>query len=224
MTNKTQQILKELQKYTNEVVLFSSAIGKDSIVLLDLLIKNGFKVNPILMYVCKDLTFVNNYVRWAETKYNVKFTIVPAYFLNSWYKTGYLGLEIQDIPNQTLSQLNKKVCEQLDINWTIFGFKKMDGLNRRIMLNELPLSAFFYKNYKCYPLADWTNKECLAYIKQNKLITPVVYNTKKPSSDIELTDKLFLFWLEKYYPQDLNKIFNTFPETEALFELYKNEN
>ena len=219
----TKEILSFLKKQTDTILLFHSGIGKDSIVLLDLLIKYGFKVQPVFMYVIEILQLTEKYILWAENKYKVKFIRTPAYYMNNYHKIGYLGLEQKQIANKSLTQLNNEIRQQTGIEWTVYGFKKVDGLNRRILLNELYLHGINEKTKKIYPLTNWKNSECLAYIKLNKLIPPLAYNPRKPSSDIELTDKSFLFYMEKNYPSDLKKIFNTFPETQALLNLYKNE-
>ena len=62
MTGKTNEILKNLKQLADSVILFHSATGKDSIVLLDLLIKRGFKVQPVFMYMVKGLSFIENYI------------------------------------------------------------------------------------------------------------------------------------------------------------------
>jgi 3'-phosphoadenosine 5'-phosphosulfate sulfotransferase (PAPS reductase)/FAD synthetase len=220
MTGRTNEILKNLKRFTESVILFHSATGKDSIVLLDLLIKKGFKVQPVFMYMVKGLSFIENYIKYAEKKYSVKFIQVPHYALSAYIKNGTFG--IKKDPKQkifTLSEINKSVCEQCQIDWTVTGFKKFDSMERRIMLNELK-DSIQYKTYKCYPLADWTNKECLSYIEINRLIKPILMGkTNQRSTDMPLNDDNFLIDLNKRYPQDMKKIITIFPEVEALLYL-----
>lgn len=224
MIKNTLQIINILKQNTDKVILFHSATGKDSIVLIDLLYKNNFEIQPVFMYRVKGLEFIEKYISYFEKKYNVKFIQVPHYSVSSYIKYGMYGIKKNEKqPLIKLMDINKSICEQTKIDWSVLGFKKADGMNRRIMLNELELSAFQFKTKKVYPLADWTNKDCLAYITKNKTVNPLIVNKNKPSQDIEFEDKYFLFWLEKNYPNDLRKIFETYPEVEAILYSFKNE-
>jgi sulfate adenylyltransferase subunit 2 len=222
MIGNTHSIIAELVKYTGSVILFHSICGKDSIVLLDLLVKNNIKVKPIFMYMIKDLEQTNIYLQHTEIKYNVKFELVPHPVLMNYIRQGYMGIKKDKKQRRyTVAQLTKLVCEKHNIEWSVFGFKKMDSLNRRIMLNELPQSIY-YNTKKCYPLADWTNKEVMAYINRNKLLKPVKIDNR-PSYDIVMDDPIYLSWCKKNYPNDFKKIITVFPESEALLLAYENK-
>lgn len=68
-----------------------------------------------------------------------------------------------------------------------------------------------------YPLASWTQKEVLAYMKQKRLPQPVRYSSKA-GGGVGFSKETFT-WLEKHYPQDLKKIYAVFPMSERiLFE------
>ena len=103
------------------------------------------------------------------------------------------------------------------IYYTFLGMKKADGMNRRLMLKG-------YANYEneglCYPLADWTQKDILAYMKQKGLPEPVRYS-KKASGGVGFNLDCFL-WLRENYPQDLKKIIQAFPMSERILFEYDN--
>jgi sulfate adenylyltransferase subunit 2 len=89
------------------------------------------------------------------------------------------------------------------------------------MLNSYPDSMTSEAGQKLYPLADWNNKQVIAYIKKNRLIEPLKYgntgNTRSQGNDVN--DISFLLWCRKNYPGDLKKIIEEFPDTERkLFE------
>jgi len=217
MIRNTNEILKKLRSITDKVILFHSATGKDSIVLMDLLYKNDFKIIPVYMYVVKELEYIQRYIKWSEKKYNVTFIQSPHYCLSQYIKHGSFGIKKDALQRiYTIKTINDKIIEQTGIDWTVLGFKKSDGLNRRIMLNELPENnAFHFKTNKCYPLSDWLNKECIAYIKSNNLINPVVVSNS-PSQDVKVYDKNYIQWLAKTYPNDLKQVIKVMPEVEAI--------
>ena len=81
------EIINNLRKETKEVILFHSATGKDSIMLLDLLSKKFDIVHCIFMYLVKDLDYENRYIAWAQKRYsNIEFHQTPHYALYSFIK------------------------------------------------------------------------------------------------------------------------------------------
>ena len=82
----------------------------------------------------------------------------------------------------------------------------------------------YENNFLVYPLADFTQKEVLSYMKQHNIPEPVRYSLKASSGVGFNLD--CLLWMEKNYPQDLEKIYKTFPLCErVLWEYhYQQEN
>lgn len=216
------QIIEQLRSETDEVVLFHSATGKDSIMLLDLLSKRFKSVQCVFMYIVKGLEYENRYIQWAENRYpNCQFIQTPHYAVYSFIKNGYLG--IKKDPSQTLmkiSGIDKNIREKFGLNHSVYGFKKVDGITRRVFLNTV-LEGIHPKTKKCYPLMDLTNKDVLNYISDNQLIEPFNYGTLKPSSGCDISTPEFLAYIKERYPSDLQKIFAQYPHTEI--NLFKHE-
>lgn len=214
-------IINTLKQRTNKVILFHSGTGKDSIALCDILSKQFEKVVCIFMYLVPELDFENKYITWAERKYsNITFYKTPHFVLNSFIKRGYLGIKIKkSINNMTISKIDKMARLKFNIDFSVYGMKKNDGFTRRIQLNA-------YKNGICeatnkaYPLLDMKNSEVLNYISDNDLIHPFNYGGIKPSSGCDISNPEFLTYMRRYYPEDLKKIYNTFPMCEALLFKY----
>lgn len=95
--------------------------------------------------------------------------------------------------------------------------KKADGMNRRLMLKGYEENGYENKGL-CYPLADWTQKVILSYMKQHNLPEPVRYSLKA-SSGVGFNLDCML-WLEKNYPQDLERIYKVFPMAERILWEY----
>ncbi len=222
----THNSIHALSKKTDRVILFHSAAGKDSIALLNLLSPHFKTIQCVYMYVVPNLEHINRYIHYAEKRYpNAKFIQTPHYAYYNLKKHGAFGATEANFSQWNLSKINDKVREQTGIEWSVFGFKKNDSLNRRLMLNTYPDSITNEKSKKVYPLADWSNKQVLAYIKKNRLIEPIHYgnigNTQSQGTDV--TNISFLQWCKKNYPSDLQKVFAEFPDAERILFEYEYE-
>ena len=98
--------------------------------------------------------------------------------------------------------------------------KKADGMNRNLMLKGYEANGY-ENNGVCYPLADFSQKDILAYMKQHNLTKPVRYSLKA-SSGVGFNLDCML-WMEKNYPQDLQRIYKTFPMAERVLWEYHNK-
>lgn len=123
--NNTHLIISEVRKQTDEVILFHSLTGKDSIVLLELLSSRFTKVLCCFMYVVNDLEITTKYKKFIEAKYsNVELISVPSYEVYSIIKNGAYG--VQKDPKQklyTLADITSIVKKKHGIEWAIFGTK-----------------------------------------------------------------------------------------------------
>lgn len=216
------EIINNLKKETEEVILFHSGTGKDSIMLADLCSRNFKKVYCVFMYLVKGLGYENRYIHWAEQKYpNIKFIQTPHYALYSFIKHGYLGIKKDESFNKmAIKYIDAKIRKKLNVNWSVYGFKKNDGITRRLMLNDCP-DGINHRSNKCYPLMDMKNSDVLRYISDNNLIEPFNYGTSKPSSGCDISTPEFLAYVKKKYPNDLKKIFAQFPLAEAVLFKYE---
>lgn len=225
--SETLNSIKTLSNKTDRVVLFHSAAGKDSIALLNMMSPFFKEIVCVFMYMVKDLEHINRYIHWAEKKYpNCRFIQTPHYAYYNLKKHAVHGTERIDYSGWNLSKIYEKIKEQTGIEYSVYGFKKNDSMNRRLMLKG-------YENFtnpegtKIYPLSDWSNKEVIQYIRKNRLIEPIHYgntgNTKSQGTDI--TDISFLLWMRKNYPNDLKKTIAEFPDCERiLFEYDYSQN
>jgi hypothetical protein len=219
---KINTIIKNTRELTDSVILFHSATGKDSILLCDILSKNFCNVICCFMYYVKDLEYEHRYIEWAKKTYsNISFIEVPHFAVFSFIKHGYLGIKKENVKNVRLKDINDMVIKNTGLEYTVFGFKKQDSIDRRIMLNEIPSGISTTK--KVYPLMDQTNNDVLWHIKSRSLITPFSYNNAKPSSGCDISDPTFLRYIKNKYPSDLIKIYETYPYCESILFRYENK-
>lgn len=164
---RAREIIDDVSKETDSILLFHSLSGKDSIVLLDLCYKKFKRVVVVFMYIVKDLEHIMRYYNYAKTKYpNIEFVQVPHYALFYDIKTGYMGIKQDPKQRQwTLADITEKLRKRLGVEWACYGFKQSDSLNRRLMLRSYTdgKEAINWKTKKFYPLSTYKNKEIMDY-------------------------------------------------------------
>ena len=197
-------------------MLFCS-FGKDSLVLLDLLYPRFKRILCVFMYFVKDLEHINRWIKWAQAKYpRAEFIQVPHWNLTYILRSGLYCVPNPNVKVMKLADVVKSTRLKYGIEYCFLGMKKADGMNRRLMLNTYEEDGYEH-NGLVYPLADWTQKDILSYMKQHNLPTPIRYSLKA-SSGVGFNEDCLL-WLRNNYPQDLAKIYKTFPMAErVLFE------
>ena len=212
---RAREIIDDVSKETDSILLFHSLSGKDSIVLLDLCYKKFKRVIVVFMYLVKDLEHIMRYYNYAKAKYpNIEFVQVPHYALFNYIKTGYMGIKQNTKQRQwTLSDITDKLREKLCVEWACYGFKQSDSLNRRLMLRSYTdgKEAINWKTKKFYPLSTYRNKEIMDFILDHRLKNPEVCGTNKQSSGVDIEDVEYQKYLKELYPEDLEKIYKVFP-------------
>ena len=212
---RAREIIDDVSKETDSILLFHSLSGKDSIVLLDLCYKKFKRVIVVFMYLVKDLEHIMRYYNYAKAKYpNIEFVQVPHYALFNYIKTGYMGIKQNTKQRQwTLSDITDKLREKIDVEWACYGFKQSDSLNRRLMLRSYTdgKEAINWKTKKFYPLSTYKNKEIMDFILDHRLKNPEVCGTNKQSSGVDIEDVEYQKYLKELFPEDLEKIYKVFP-------------
>lgn len=212
-------IIKYARELTDEIILFHSANGKDSVVLMDLLSKYFKRVVPVYMYIVPNLDFANKYIYWTQRKYGVKFIQTPHFAVYSYIKYGFMGMK-QD-PTQrlhTLSDIDKYVKEKTGIEWSCYGMKQNDSLNRRLQLRTYELEGVCIPTKKIYPLTHWTNKDCQNYIKAHNLMQNelTLLKTRGQSTEMSVNNLSYLLFSRERYPEDYKKIVEMYPLAASL--------
>ena len=108
-----------------------------------------------------------------------------------------------------LADVVKAMQLKYGIHYAFLGMKKADGMNRRMMLKGYEANGY-ENNGMCYPLADWTQQA-----------PEPVRNSLRACSGVGFNLDCML-WLEKNYPQDLQRIYKVFPLSERILWEYHN--
>lgn len=223
MLDKASLICDEIAKRgVKEVILFHSASGKDSIALLDILAPKFKRIVCVFMYIIKDMEHISRYISYARKKYpNCEFYQIPHFAVFSYIKYGYMG-HAQDAKCklQSMASLTEMLREKFKIEWAFYGFKQSDSLNRRCMLRTYTMEAICEKSKKCYPLSHYKNADILEYIDRKGLIKPEKYGPVGQSNGQNISDLDYLLYIREKFPQDLQKLYDEYPDTERLLFEY----
>lgn len=229
---ETLAIVRSVRQKTDTAVLFYSAGGKDSIVLLDILAQVFPKVICYFMYLIKDLDHIQPYIDWAEKHYpncEVEVRQIEHYAKDAYIKHGFF-MEQAD-PNRKIrkvGEIEQMVRDETGIMYAFNGMKGTDGFMKRMRLktfrkrNEqgFPIT----EKGMVYPLDIWTDKEVLAYIRAKNLIRPFEYIHNKGQGSQGFAIILpILLMMRKDYPNDYRKMLAEFPFAEKLVFDYDNE-
>ena len=217
----TCKSIDAIRAKSDSAVLFLS-LGKDSLVLLDLIYPRFKKVVCVFMYFVKDLEHINRWIGWVKAKYPaIEFVQVPHWNLTYILRSGLYCVPNPKVKLLKLADVVKAMQLKYGIQYAFLGMKKADGMNRRLMLNGYQANDY-ENNGLVYPLAEWNQRDILAYMKQNGLPEPIRYSLKA-SSGVGFNLDCFL-WLEKNFPQDLEKIYRCFPMAERILWEHHNKN
>lgn len=218
MLEKAQKILDRVAEQTDSIVLFHSLSGKDSIAMLDMCYPRFKRVVCCFLYVVPNLRHLNRYANYIRVRYpNVELMQSKHYALYNYESIGFLGCaRVEGQRQWRLRDVASTVCARTGIEWSAYGFKQTDSLQRRLMLKGYDEESIEWQMKKVYPLSVYTNKEVLEYIRKRNLKTPENYGDKARSIGTDITSPIYLNWLKENYPSDLEKVFEKFPLCRTL--------
>lgn len=219
-----------VRSQTDTACVFLS-LGKDSLVTLDMVYPKFKRVVCVFMYFVKGLEHIERWIRWAKVRYpNIEFVQIPHWNL-SYILRG--GMYCTPHPKQKLIKLEDVIAAvrmKHNVEYIFLGMKKADGMNRNVMLKNKKDDHYIF-NGKCFPLAEFTQKEILAYMRIHDIPKPVIYSLAlckdgatvgKASSGVGFNIDCFK-WLEDNFPGDLEKIYNVFPLSRRILFDYHGE-
>lgn len=215
---ETYRSIDAIREKSDSSILFLS-MGKDSLVLLDFIYSKFDRIVCIFMYFVPDLEHINRWAKWVKSKYpKIELVQIPHWNLTYILRSGMYCVPNPRVKLLKLNDVVKSMRLKYGIYYTFVGMKKADGMNRRLMLKRYEPA---YENKGLvYPLADWTQKDILSYLRQKGLPTPVRYGNKA-SNGIGFNLDCFL-WLRERFPQDLEKIYRAFPMSRRILFKYDN--
>lgn len=179
-----------LSQSKNPALSFSS--GKDSVVLLDIAAKSGFRGDLIFFKygVCADIETPRENIdllkRSAE-KYGLKYHILDCLGeVDCWEECGRFTLfpetqrerKIFHRTNYDFAKKSEEFCRDRGIDLQIIGMRKDESKRRKAVLNKRGqiYATKARESMTCCPLANMTDDDIWAYIFSNRLEYLPVYD------------------------------------------------
>ncbi|MCP4148098.1 MAG: phosphoadenosine phosphosulfate reductase family protein [bacterium] len=212
------RVIQDIREKTDSVACFYSG-GKDSLVILDLLIQRFRRVVPVFMYLVKDLEHIKPFLEYPQKKYGVDVLQYPHWGLSGDLRRNrlkYFSNSSSNIPALTIRDIENAVRVDTGIEWMASGQRKSDSLDRRIMMDTYRMGAINDKSRRFFPIAEWLTRDVLKYIKMKKIIPPVSYRGFNNSGGVSL-DYAEIKFIKEHFPNDYEKIKKVFP----LVDLYQ---
>ena len=217
------QVIRSIREKTDTTVLFYSAGGKDGIALLDMLAGVFDKVICYYMYLIPNLDHIQPYIKWAETRYpNVEIRQIKHYQRDFFDSFGFFKEPDEGVKPRKIGDIEQAVREETGIKYGFSGMKGVDGYMKRMRLKMFAKTGYVTEKGMVYPLALWTNKAVLQYIKSRNLISPFVYDANAISQGFGIDLNTMLLMRNKY-PRDYQRILKEFPYSEKLIFDYERE-
>jgi 3'-phosphoadenosine 5'-phosphosulfate sulfotransferase (PAPS reductase)/FAD synthetase len=208
----TANTLKAAELLGAEPLLVFFSTGKDSIVTADLLFKHypGEK-KLVFLYFVQGLSIKQKIIEYYEKRWNTKIDQHPNFI--------HLNMK-QDKKKYKLSDIERGLRAKYNISWIAQGVRRDESLARRGMLASCEY-GIDERQRKIYPVADFSAKQIMAYIKFNNLRLPPEYNHGW-KHDFSTPDVEGLVYLKNNFPEDYRKVIAEFPHLEAM--VYAQEN
>lgn len=186
----TEILSEEIKKAENPAVSFSA--GKDSVVLLDLAVKAGFKGDlAFFKYgICTDVETPSENVelmKYYAEKYGLKYHILDCLGeADCWEMCGRFTMfpETKEeekafrITNMDFQRQYAVFEKESGTDLSIIGMRKKESERRRLLLSHRGevYQTKSRKSRTCCPLASLTNEDIWAYIFSNKLPYLSIYD------------------------------------------------
>lgn len=206
-----EQTAGELSRLSamHSAALVAFSTGKDSLVVLDLCVRNFKRVVPFFMYLTRGLEIIESRIRQAESRWGVEVLQVPHWGLPNDMGQGIYCPKrpgFEGMKGYNAAHVYEDVRRQTGIDLVLTGDKKRDFVSRRaaIRTNKDPYLAF--------PIADWSNAEVMAYLSHQKIALP---DSPGDATGIDLTTKSLL-WLHDHHRTDFDLLCRDFPFAPAV--------
>lgn len=206
MSNLLFDPIKTQSSVTDSVIVGFSG-GKDSIVTLDLCFKYFKRVQPFFMYLVPGLEFQEVMLRWYENKYKTEIIRVPHFEVSEFLKYGSFTVYDDNVEIVRINDTYNYIREKTGMYWIAAGERCADSIIRNAMIKHS--GSIDYKRGRFYPIAYWSKKEILEYIKYKKLyLSP---EQKKLGFSFRSLDGSELAVVKEQYPNDYKKILKVYP-------------
>lgn len=189
--------------------MFSS--GKDSIATLDLCCKYIKKVIAVHLYFVKGLSFRENILKYYSNRYKIPVHQYPQTDVSRIFSNQAFVNTTKDVSKIKQFDIELFIRKKHNISFLAYGYRKNESLQRRGQLSKCDGLEKKFKRF--FPIADWTHKDVLHYMKCEKLPLSVEYSYG--FRDINFFEGKGLIWLYRNYPDDYERVKQVYPFIDA---------
>lgn len=222
----TLSIIRKIRKLTDSVIVSYSG-GKDSLVCLDYCCKHFKRVAILNFYFVKGLECEKKKINYAISRFGIDKDDVILWedpTTTNCKRKGFM----RPLPDTRIKRVAKLedgyeyARKKTGIEWIVIGFKKNDGLFRRMTFKDYAKKYGDDKwcppTHKIFPVADWTKAEILSYCNLHNIVVPSALGNSQ--SNGLFFNRLSLSWLKEKYPRDYETVMRQFPCARILTEIH----
>lgn len=197
--------IAEVQRYAekNDEVMVMYSGGKDSIPVLDLCVRAGFKrVEAAYMAMVPGMRTTQEILQAAESRYGIRMHEVTNWKVYKHLNGGKFGARVENGIKAGLKTTYAELTRRTGINLFATGCRKAEGFERAAAMKVGAIPGW-------HPIRDWVRADVVGYIKSRGIAVPE-NDGRKDQSDIGLNNKSIL-WLYDHYPDDFALMEKAFP-------------
>ena len=208
--------VKTMAKITDSVIVGFSG-GKDSIVTLDLCMRYFENVTPFFLYMVPGLEFQERTLRWYEKRYGTEIIRLPHFEVSNFMRYGTFRAFDPSVPIISVTDTYGYLRVKTGSTWIAAGERINDSIIRRAMIKNS--GSIDRSRGRFYPVAYWTKRQILDYIKHHKLKLP--NDSKGLGFSFRSLDGRELSFVKEHYPEDFQKIEAMYPYCGAAIERWR---
>lgn len=202
-------IIDEVSKMTDSCLVGYSG-GKDSRVLLDLIVesKKFKRVLPYYLYFIKGLRYDQHVSVFPRERYGIEVLWYPhtVALYYAQHKEKY-----DDIKMLGHDHIHQKMRADTGAEWICQGWKRADGMFRRLTLKNYELQGIQKSTKKFYPITSFKKQDIFNYMLAKRIPAPEMPTVEKKVGSGLGIEKDKLLYLKSYFPDDYEKIKHYFP-------------
>lgn len=210
-------ITRAMQLGNGGLLVFLSG-GKDSLVILDLAVAAGARVECVFMYMVKGLRCIEDPVDRAIERYpGVPLHKVPHWDLSRALAYGVMCVAKDNVRILRIGDIERMMRQRTGIDWVASGERSADSFTRTQYVGKV--RGFNDKSRHVYPVWNWKTADVIAYLRARKIPLPPRYGEDSDSlhgtSGFSLAPNS-LRWLHRRYPEDFARVEKVFPYVGAV--------
>lgn len=207
----------KVQAKVTDTVLVGFSGGKDSIVTLDLCMRYFDNVIPFFFYIVPGLEFQERTLRWYEARYGCEIVRLPHFEVSNFMRYGSFREPDSRVPVVSVTDAYNHLRLETGATWIAAGERIDDSIVRRAMIKHS--GSIDRKRGRFYPIAYWSKRDVMAYIKARRLKLPA--DSRGLGFSFKSLDGRELAFVKERWPEDYARIEAMYPYCGAAVERWR---